>query len=72
MISPNLHRKAVWRGLLAGSVGLLLAACSSTDNKPPEPTELEAISNSGLAPDTVWRSNVGDIEKEPAGFRTAL
>ncbi|MDX1497643.1 MAG: PQQ-binding-like beta-propeller repeat protein, partial [Salinisphaeraceae bacterium] len=64
--------KVYSRALVAGLLVLLAAACSSTENKPPEPTELESIPNSGLAPDTLWRANVGDIEKEPAGFRTAV
>lgn len=52
---------------------LLLSACASTGEKPPEPTELVRIEAPVAKVDVVWRANAGDgFENEAGGFRIAV
>ena len=67
-MSLNLSRCLLLGGLLLP----LLAACTSADNKPPEPTELQSLPQSGLKGDVAWRARTGGVEKEAAGFRIAI
>ncbi len=50
---------------------MYLGACAGSADKPPEPTELEALSGNGISSKVVWRSRAGGFENEPGGFRIA-
>lgn len=60
------------RALIAAGSLALLAACSGSSEKPPEPTELQKISASGIRGEVVWRRNTGGFEAEPGGFRVVV
>lgn len=60
-------------GALSVCVALLLAACASTGEKPPEPTELVRIDTPVAKARKAWSSDAGaGFKAEPAGFRAAM
>lgn len=61
-----------FRLLMLSALALGVAACSSTADKPPEPTELQAIADAGVKARKVWSAGVGGFEAEPGGFRVAV
>lgn len=65
---PSDLPRLIATGLLAGWLG----ACSSTAEKPPEPTELQSLPDAGLAIKQAWSSSSGGFETEPGGFRVAV
>lgn len=63
--------KSFIRCTFAG-LSLGLAACASTGDKPPEPTELVDIELPAAKAEVVWSRGAGaGFEDEPAGFRVA-
>lgn len=58
--------------LMPAALALGVGACSSTGDKPPEPSKLESLPTSGFKARTVWRESTGGFEAEPSGFRVAV
>ena len=54
------------------SMALGLGACASSADKPPEPTALQNVPNSGMQAKVAWRSGTGGFESEPGGFRVVV
>lgn len=65
-----LSRRVLWSALLTP---LLLTACASADEKPPEPSKLIDIAQPAFKPDVVWTSRSGaGSQGVSRGFRITI